>query len=61
MIYDVTHVTRYTYGATAELTNGILRLIPVSRDGQTLEHFDLATKPPCLPPTKGSIPSATGF
>ena len=50
MIYDVTHVTRYTYGATVELTNGIVRLIPVSRDGQTLERFDLATTPPCLPP-----------
>ena len=52
MIYDVTHVTRYTYGATVELTNGIVRLMPVSRDGQTLERFDLATTPPCLPPTE---------
>ena len=52
MIYDVAHVTRYTYGATAELTNGIMRLSPVSRDGQILERFDLATKPPCLPPTE---------
>ena len=50
MIYDVTHVTRYVYGATVELTNGILRLTPVSRDGQTLERFELVTTPPCLPP-----------
>jgi transglutaminase-like putative cysteine protease len=50
VIYDVTHVTRYTYGATVELTNGILRLTPVSRDGQILERFDLDTAPPCLPP-----------
>jgi transglutaminase-like putative cysteine protease len=52
VIYDVTHVTRYTYGAIAELTNGILRLIPVSRDGQMLERFDLLTRPLCLPPTE---------
>jgi transglutaminase-like putative cysteine protease len=52
VIYTVTHVTRYTYGATVELTNGIVRLTPVSRDGQTLERFDLVTAPPCLPPTE---------
>ncbi len=50
MIYEITHVTRYTYGATVELTNGVLRLTPVSRDGQVLERFDLDTTPPCLPP-----------
>ncbi len=50
MIYDVTHVTRYSYGATVELTNGILRLTPVSRDGQILGRFDLDTAPSCLPP-----------
>ncbi len=49
MIYDVTHVTRYTYGATVELTNGVLRLIPRSGDGQNLERFNLETEPPCLP------------
>jgi len=48
--YDITHVTRYTYGATVELTNGILRLTPVSRGGQILERFTLDTTPPCLPP-----------
>ena len=52
MNYDVTHVTRYTYGATVELTNGILRMTPVSADGQTLERFSLGTEPPCLPPTE---------
>ena len=52
MIYEVTHVTRYTYGASAELTNGSLRLSPVSRDGQILERFDLVTEPSCLPPTE---------
>ncbi len=52
MIYEVTHVTRYTYGATVELTNGILRLTPRSGGGQTLERFALSTEPPCLPPTE---------
>ncbi len=52
MIYEVTHVTRYTYGATVEFTNGILRLTPVSADGQMLERFSLRTEPPCLPPTE---------
>jgi transglutaminase-like putative cysteine protease len=51
VIYEVTHVTRYTYGATVELTNGVLRLTPRSGDGQMLERFDLSTDPPCLPPT----------
>jgi transglutaminase-like putative cysteine protease len=48
--YNVTHVTRYIYGATVELTTGVLRLKPVSRDGQVLERFALNTDPPCLPP-----------
>ncbi len=52
MIYNITHVTRYTYGATVELTNGILRLTPVSAHGQSLERFSLSTSPSCLPPTK---------
>ena len=50
MIYEVTHVTRYTYGATVEMTNGVMRLTPVSRDGQILGRFDLDTSPRCLPP-----------
>ena len=50
MNYDVTHVTRYTYGATVELTNGVLRLIPITGAGQFLERFALITDPPCLAP-----------
>ena len=50
--YNVTHVTRYTYRATVELTTGVLRLKPVSRYGQTLERFALRTDPPCLPPVE---------
>lgn len=50
MIYEVAHVTRYTYGATVELTNGVMRLTPVSRDGQSLDAFALEASPPCLPP-----------
>jgi transglutaminase-like putative cysteine protease len=50
--FDITHVTRYTYGSTVELTTGVLRLKPVSRDGQVLEWFSLKTDPPCLPPAE---------
>ena len=50
MRYNINHVTRYTYGSTVELTTGVLRLKPVSRDGQVLERFSLKTDPPCLPP-----------
>ncbi len=52
MRFDVKHVTRYTYGASVELTTGVLRLKPVSRGGQILERFNLTTDPPCLPPTE---------
>jgi transglutaminase-like putative cysteine protease len=52
VIYSVTHVTRYTYGATVELTNGILRLTPRSGHGQVLARFSLSTDPPSLPPTE---------
>ena len=45
MIYDVTHVTRYTYAATVELTNGVMRLTPVSDDEQNLERCELKTGP----------------
>jgi transglutaminase-like putative cysteine protease len=48
--YTINHLTRYTYGATVELTTGVLRLKPVSRNGQILESFALRTAPPCLPP-----------
>jgi transglutaminase-like putative cysteine protease len=50
--YEVTHVTRYTYGATVELSNGILRLVPRSRGGQVLERFGLITEPPSFPPAE---------
>jgi transglutaminase-like putative cysteine protease len=52
VIYEITHLTRYTYGATVDLTNGVLRLIPVSNDFQSLERFRLDTTPPCLPPAE---------
>jgi transglutaminase-like putative cysteine protease len=52
VIYDVTHVTRYTYGATVELTTGVLRLVPISDNCQTLERFSLATEPPGVAPTE---------
>ena len=52
MIYDVTHVTRYAYAAIVELTTGVLRLTPVSGDGQILDNFSLTTEPVSLPPTE---------
>lgn len=48
----MTHVTRYTYGATVELTNGVLRLIPITGAGQTLLRTVLVSDPPCLAPTE---------
>ena len=52
MIYDVTHVTRYTYASTVELTTGVMRLTPLSGNGQVLERSCLSTDPPCLPSTE---------
>ncbi len=52
MIYDVSHVTRYTYGSMVELTTGVLRLTPVTGGGQTLEAVSLTTKPASVPPTQ---------
>ncbi len=52
MIYNVTHLTRYTYGATVEFTNGILRLRPLTGGGQFLERFHLETDPSSLSPTE---------
>jgi transglutaminase-like putative cysteine protease len=49
VIYDVTHLTRYTYGAIVEFTSGTLRLTPLSDTGQLLERFNLSTNPPSLP------------
>jgi transglutaminase-like putative cysteine protease len=45
VIYDVTHVTRFSYGATVELTNGVLRLTPRSENGQEVERVVIATDP----------------
>ena len=45
MIYEITHVTRYTYGAIVEFTTGVLRLAPRSRDGQEVERFGIVTDP----------------
>ena len=52
MIYDVKHVTRYTYATTVELTTGVMRLTPLSGNGQVLERICLSTDPPCLPSTE---------
>ncbi len=52
MNYAITHLTRYIYGSTVELTTGALRLKPVSRDSQVLDWFILKTDPPCLPPVE---------
>ncbi len=56
MIYDVTHVTRYAYAAIVELTTGVLRLTPVTGDGQILDSFSLTTEPASVPPTEWSDP-----
>ena len=45
VIYSITHLTRYTYGAVVELTTGVLRLAPGSGDGQEVERFNIATDP----------------
>ena len=52
MIYDVKHLTRYAYAATVELTTGVLRMTPLSSNGQVLERSCLSTDPPCLPSTE---------
>ena len=45
MIYDVTHITRFSYGAIVELTNGVLRLTPRSGDGQDVDSAVIVTDP----------------
>ena len=35
MIFDVSHVTRYRYGAPVGANSGLLRLLPRSDEGQT--------------------------
>ncbi len=49
MIYQITHLTRYTYGATVDLTTGVLRLAPRSGDGQEIELFSVVTDPVSQP------------
>jgi hypothetical protein len=46
VIYEITHLTRYTYGANVELTTGVLRLAPRAGDGQRVERFEIVTDPP---------------
>jgi transglutaminase-like putative cysteine protease len=50
VIYEITHLTRYTYGAIVELTTGVLRLAPRSGDGQEVARFDIVTDPISQPP-----------
>jgi len=45
VIYEITHLTRYTYGAIVELTTGVLRLTPRSGGGQDVERFSIVTEP----------------
>ena len=52
MIYEITHLTRYTYGAIVELTTGVLRLAPRSGDGQDVERFSVVTDPASQPLTE---------
>ena len=52
MIYEITHLTRYTYGAIVELTTGVLRLAPRSGDGQEVERFSIVTDPVSQPLTE---------
>jgi transglutaminase-like putative cysteine protease len=52
VIYDITHVTRYTYGAIVEFTTGVLRLAPRSGDGQEVERFGVVTDPVSRPLTE---------
>jgi transglutaminase-like putative cysteine protease len=43
--YEITHLTRYTYGANVGLTTGVLRLAPRCGDGQNAEGFSIVTEP----------------
>jgi transglutaminase-like putative cysteine protease len=52
VIYEITHLTRYTYGAIVELTTGVLRLTPRSDDGQDVERFSIVTEPVSQPLTE---------
>jgi transglutaminase-like putative cysteine protease len=52
VIYEITHLTRYSYGAIVELTTGVLRLTPRSGDGQEVERFSILTDPVSQRPTE---------
>ena len=52
MIYEITHLTRYSYGAIVELTTGVLRLTPRSGDGQEVQRFSIVTDPVSRPLTE---------
>ncbi|MGA8582688.1 MAG: transglutaminase family protein [Roseiarcus sp.] len=52
MIYEIRHLTRYSYGAIVELTTGVLRLAPRSGDGQEVQRFSIVTDPVSQPLTE---------
>jgi len=52
VIYEITHLTRYSYGAIVELTTGVLRLAPRSGDGQEVQCFSIVTDPISQPLTE---------
>ena len=52
MIYEITHLTRYSYGAIVEFTTGVLRLAPRSGDGQEVLRFGIVTDPVSQPMTE---------
>jgi transglutaminase-like putative cysteine protease len=52
VIYEITHLTRYSYGAIVELTTGVLRLAPRSGDGQEVQRFSIVTDPVSQPLTE---------
>jgi transglutaminase-like putative cysteine protease len=56
VIYEITHLTRYTYGAIVELTTGVLRLAPRSGEGQEVERFNIVTQPESQPLTERRDP-----
>jgi transglutaminase-like putative cysteine protease len=52
VIYEITHLTLYSYGAIVELTTGVLRLAPRSGDGQEVQRFSIVTNPVSRPLTE---------
>jgi transglutaminase-like putative cysteine protease len=45
MIYDVTHLTRYSYGATVVVNDCVLRLRPRDEPGQRVDEFRIEAHP----------------